>query len=97
MSTHVIQTEVEVEVAGGNSAFPSVEISYDYERAEPPQIDFREAVCISDAGLDPDPARVQGWAKAFLESDLGRQYANDCAELDLLGQRAAHLERTREQ
>lgn len=113
MSTHTIQTEVEVELADGDNAYPTIEITFDYEPGytprtprgeyapiDPPvgaELSFREAKLIKDLGLDPDPARVQRWGETFLDSEAGRVYAADCAELDLLAMRHAHLEDSREQ
>lgn len=113
MSTHTIQTEVEVLLAHDDYAYPVLEITYEYERGYTPKtprgeympidapvgdhIYLYEAKLLNGHGLDPEPERVQQWAEHFLKSDVGHNYAIDCAELDLLAQKHAHLEDRREQ
>jgi len=122
MSTHTIQTEIEVEVlfpfpglAEGDygTAYPTLEITFDYERGyvpgtlrgeygpiDPPvvpHISFRDAKLIKDDDINPDIKQVQEWAERFLAGEPGRVYAIECAELDLKAMRHAHLEDRRDQ
>ena len=112
MSVHVIQTEVEIEVADGDNAYPTIEITFDYERGytpgtprgeygpiDPPvdpELHLREATLTKGTANPMPAAQVRKLAEKWLLGP-GRAYACDCAELDLLGQRAAHLENSREQ
>lgn len=113
MSIHTILTEIEVELADSDNAYPTIEITFDYEPGYTPKtprgeyapidppvgagVHLRHAKLIMADGLKPDIVQVQRWAEQFLKSTVGRNYAMDCAETDLLAMRAAHLEHNRDQ
>jgi len=112
MSQHTIQTEVEVQLAYDDYAYPVLEITYEYERGYTPKtprgeygpidppvgdhIYLYEAKLLNGHGMHPKHYRIQEWAEQFLKSDVGRNYAIDCAETDLRAMRHAHLENSRD-
>jgi hypothetical protein len=102
MSTHTIQTEIELKftfpgLADGEweTSYPTVELTYDYEPGGR-ELSFREVKLIKADGFTPEPEHLQDWAEQWLLFD-GYDYACDCAELDLLAMRHAHLEGSRDQ
>ena len=112
MSEHTIQTEIEVMQPDGDNAYPTFEVTFDYERGytpgtprgeyapiDPPvgpALSFREAKLLATNSVKLEFGLLHELAKEWLLGP-GRNYAIDCAETDLRAMRHAHLEDRRDQ